>query len=110
MLLDAGRGTTPDLIFARGFPNTPSPDPTTFDKRQCTLILVEIGLCRDLGSEVKFDVKTEKNSPLIAALRKHWGRVEFVAVPIGHAGTTLTTTLDHLTAAFSTVRPSVERS
>jgi hypothetical protein len=33
----------------------------------------------------------------------------FVAFPIGHAGTTLTATLDHLTAAFSTARPRVER-
>jgi len=34
-----------------------------------------------------------------------------VAFPIGHAGTTLTKTrLDHLTAAFSTARLSVERS
>ena len=29
---------------------------------------------------------------------------------VGHVGATLTRTLDHLTAAFSTVRPSVERS
>ena len=33
-----------------------------------------------------------------------------MAFPIGHAGTTLTRTLDPLTAAFSTVRQSVERS
>ncbi len=33
-----------------------------------------------------------------------------MAFPIGHAGTTLTRTLDHLTAAFSTVRPTAERS
>ncbi len=71
-------------------------------------IIIEIGLCRDLGCHIKFDEKTEKYSPLIAALRKCWGRMEFVAVPIDHAGTTLTNTLDHLTAAFSTVRPSVE--
>ena len=45
-----------------------------------------------------------------AALRKYWGRVDFVAFPIGYAGTTLTKTLDHLTAAFSIVRPSMERS
>jgi len=77
---------------------------------QCTLIIVEIGFCRDLGFDVKCDEKTEKYSPLIAALIKYWGRVEFVAFPIGHAGTTLTKTLDHLTAAFSTVRPSVESS
>ncbi len=48
--------------------------------------------------------------PLIAALRRYWGRVEFIAFPVGHAGTTRTRTLDHLTAAFSTVRPTVERS
>jgi hypothetical protein len=32
-LFEAGHGTTPDLIYARGVPNTSSPDPTTFDKR-----------------------------------------------------------------------------
>ena len=36
--------------------------------------------------------------------------MEFVAFPIDHAGTTLTRTLEHLNAAFSTVRPLVERS
>jgi hypothetical protein len=35
--------------------------------------------------------------------------VEFIAFRIVHAGTTLTRTLDHLTAAFSNVRPTVER-
>ena len=33
-----------------------------------------------------------------------------MAFASGHAGTTLTRTMNHLTAAFSTVRPSVERS
>ena len=57
----------------------------------------------------KSEAKTNKYIPLVAELRKHWGTVVFVAFPIGHAGTTLTTTLDHLTAAFSTARPRVER-
>ncbi len=43
------------------------------------------------------------------ALKKHWGRVEFVAIPIGHAGTTVSRTLAHLTAAFSTARPSADQ-
>jgi hypothetical protein len=51
-----------------------------------------------------------KYSPFMAALRRYWGRVNFIAFPIGHAGTTLTMTLDHLTTAFSTVRPTAERS
>jgi hypothetical protein len=60
---------------------------------------------------MKLNKKAEKYSPLIAALRKDWGSVEFAAFPIGHyAGTTLTRTLEHLTAAFSVVRPSVEKS
>jgi len=110
MMFDAGHDTAPDLIYARGILNTPFPDPTSFDKKQCTLIIVEIGFCMDLGCDVKFGKKTEKYSNLIAALMRYWRRVEFIAFPIGHAGTTLTMTLDHLTAAFSTVRLTVERS
>jgi hypothetical protein len=33
MLFDAGHGTTPDLIYARGVPDTTSPDPTSFDRK-----------------------------------------------------------------------------
>ncbi len=36
--------------------------------------------------------------------------MEFVAFPIGHAGTTLKSTLSHLTAAFSTACPREERT
>ena len=36
--------------------------------------------------------------------------MEFIAFPSGHAGTTLTRTLDQITAAFSTVRLAVEIS
>ncbi len=70
MMFEAGHGTTPDLIYARGVPDTPSPDPTSFDRKHCTLIIIEIGFYRDLGCDVKFDEKTEKYSSLIAAFRK----------------------------------------
>ncbi len=46
----------------------------------------------------------------MTALRRYWGRVDIIAFPIGHAGTTITTTLDHLTTAFSTVQPTAEIS
>ncbi len=108
MLFDGKHGTAPDLIYARGVQYTSSPDPTSFNKMQCTIIIVEIGFCRDLGCDIKFDENTDKYSPLIAALRRYWERVEFIAFPIGHAYTTLTMTLEHLTAAFSAVRPAVE--
>ncbi len=107
MLFDAGHGSAPYLIYARGVPDIPSPDPSSFDKKKYTLIIIEIGFRRALGCDIKFEKKTEKYSPLLATLRRYWGRVEFIAFPIGHAGTTLTKTLDHLTAAFFIVRPTV---
>ena len=91
-----------------GVPDSPSPNYTPFEKKLCTLIIVEIGLCRDLGCGIEIEKNTEKYSPLNAEFRKYWGRVEFITFPNGHEGITLTKTLDHLTAAFSTVRPSVE--
>jgi hypothetical protein len=60
-----------------------------------------------VSKEIK---KTKKYCFLVTALKKYWERMEFVAIPIGHAGTTLTRTLDHLTAAFSTVRPSADHA
>jgi hypothetical protein len=38
------------------------------------------------------------------------GKVEFVAVPIGHAGTTLTMTHRYLAQALSATRPEIEQS
>jgi hypothetical protein len=110
MLFEAGHGTTLDLIYARGVPDSPSPDSTSFGKKQCTLIIIEIGFYRDFGCIEKLEEKTSKYVPLLAALRRYWGRVELIAFPVGHAGTTLTMTLDQLTTAFSTVRPIPERS
>ena len=71
MLFEAGHGTTRDLIYARGVQNTPFPDPTSFDRRQCILIIIEIGFFRDLGCDIKFDEKIEKYSTLFADLRKY---------------------------------------
>ncbi len=70
-LYAAGHGTAPDLIYARGVPDSPHPDPTTFNKRHCILIIVEIGFCRDLGCDTKLEAKTAKYAPLLAALRRH---------------------------------------
>ncbi len=63
ILFEAGHGTAPYFIYARGVIDTPSPDPTYFDRKQCTLIIVDIGLCSDLGCNIKFDKKTKKYSP-----------------------------------------------
>ena len=48
-LFKNGHGTAPDLIYAKKVPDTPAPDPTTFDRKKCNLILIEDGLCRDFG-------------------------------------------------------------
>ena len=47
-LFDEGHDTPPDLIYARGVPDTIDPGKTDFDKKTCTLILIEIGFSRDL--------------------------------------------------------------
>jgi hypothetical protein len=60
-----------DLIYARGVPDSPSLDPTSFNKTDCTPIHVEIGFCKDFGCDDKIAEKTSKYSPLIAALRKY---------------------------------------
>jgi hypothetical protein len=67
--------------------------------------VIAIGFSRDLGCDKKHAEKTENYSSLVAALKQYMGRMEFIAIPIGHAGTMLTRTLDYLTAVFSTVRP-----
>ena len=56
-------------IYARGVLDSPSPDPTSFERKQFTLIIVEVGFCRDLGCDHKIEKETEKYPPLIAALR-----------------------------------------
>jgi hypothetical protein len=108
-LFEGGLGTTPNLIYARGVPEAPDPGQTIFDKRTCILILIEIKISRDLGCDKKHTEKTDKY-PLVAALEQYWERVEFVAIPIGHAGTTRTMTLNRLAAAFSTVRSRVDHT
>ena len=69
-LFQAGHGTALDLIYAKRVLNSPSPDPTSFDRKQCTLIIVEIGLCKDLDCKIKTE-KRPKILPLLAALRKY---------------------------------------
>jgi hypothetical protein len=86
---EAGHDSAPDFIYARGVPATPNLDQTSINTKRCTLILLEIGFRRDFNCDDKHTKKIEKNPPLIAALHKLWGREKFVAIPMGHAGTTL---------------------
>ena len=39
-LHEGGHGTSPDLIYARGVPDTFDPSRTNFGKNVCTLILI----------------------------------------------------------------------
>jgi hypothetical protein len=109
-LYEEGQDTVPDLIHARGVPATPDPALNNVEEIRCTLILVEVGFCRDLRCDTLLTDKTEKYSPLVAALEKYSGRVEFITILIGHAGTTLLRPLEHLIAALSTVHPHVEQA
>jgi len=66
-----GAGATPDIIYARGVPVDPSPDPTSFDRKECSLILFEIGFYRDLGYQDKLTKRIEKYHPLLYVLRRY---------------------------------------
>jgi hypothetical protein len=105
-----GHGTAPDLIYARGVPDTPSPDPSTPDRKKCNLIIIEVGFCQAFGCHKRLQEKTVRYAPLVVAIKAVWRKVKFVAIPIGHAGTTLTTTQRHLAQALSATKPMIERS
>ncbi len=77
---------------------------------KCTLILIEIRFCQDFGCNKRLLEKTAKYAPLIVALKTVWGKMEFAAVPIGHAGTTHQETQRHLAQALSAARPEIEHS
>ena len=108
-LIDAGKGAAPDLIYASAGGRPVVPRTTLilgqFQRSECTLLLIEVGFCRDLGCTEKRSEKQTNYAPLIDALRLHWGAVEFVCIPIGHAGTALQSTLHDLSSALARVRP-----
>jgi len=109
-LYKAGHGTAPDLIYARGIPDTPSPDPGAFDRKRCNLILIEVGFCRNFGCHYKLQEKTNKYAPLVESLQALCGKVEFVAIPVGHAGTNLSKTHHSLAQVIFATRPAIKRS
>jgi hypothetical protein len=106
-LMAAGAGAAPDIVYARGVPADSSSDMDAFNRKDCSLILFEVGFCRDLGCHEMYIQKTDKYLPLLTALRIYWGRVEFVSIPIGHAGTTLNDTTNDFVSALAKVRPSI---
>ena len=67
-LMAARVGASPDIIYARGMPADPTLDLDSFDRKDCSLILSEIGFCRDLGCHDKLAMRTEKYQPLLCAL------------------------------------------
>ena len=66
----AGAGPAPDIIYARGVPPDPSDIINAFDRKDCSLVLFEIGFCRDLGCHDKLAEKTDKYHPLLCSLRR----------------------------------------
>ncbi len=66
----AGAGAAPDIIYARGVPADPTMDSDSFDRKNCSLILFEIGFCRDVGLHDKRRKNAEKYNRLLCALRR----------------------------------------
>jgi hypothetical protein len=71
--INGGRSRScPDIVYARGVPVDPSLDIDAFNMKDCSLILIEVSFCRDLGCNQKYTKKTETYLPLLTALRKYW--------------------------------------
>ncbi len=69
-LMAAGAEIGPDIIYARGVvPTVPIPDPNSFDRKDFSLVLFEIGFCKDLGCQDKLTTKAKKYHPLLCILR-----------------------------------------
>jgi len=100
-------GATPDIIYARGVPDDPSPDPSFLDRNDCSLILFEIGLCIDLGCQGKLTKKIEKYHPLLSALRRYRRHVDLVCILVYHADTTLQDTAAAIATTLARFRPSI---
>jgi hypothetical protein len=94
-------GVTPDLVFGMGVPDVFDPSAAVFDKKRCTLVLIEVGFCADLRCHIKHQEKLDKYTPLLDILRLTWGRVHLVIVPIGNAGTLLSRTQHDLASALA---------
>ncbi len=66
-----GRGSTTDLVYAKGVSYIPSPDPTSFDRNKYSIFIVDIGLHQDPVCDYTITEKTAKYFPLIAAPNKY---------------------------------------
>ena len=85
-----------------GVPDFADPNATQLDRAACTLIIIEVGFCADLRCHLKLQAKLDKYELLLGELRRYWGRVHLVIVPIGNAGTVLARTQEELAKALAT--------
>jgi len=51
------------MILARGVPADPFPDIDFFNRKDFSLILFEIGFCKDLGCHMKLNAKLRCATP-----------------------------------------------
>ncbi len=70
-LMSIGAEAANDIVYAQGVPADPNPDINAFNRKDCSLILIEVGLCRDLGCHEMYTAKTDKYLPLLNKLRRY---------------------------------------
>ena len=100
-LREVAAGVTPDIVMVHGVSDVLLPDPTTYDRSKCRVVIIEVGFCADLRCAAKLQQKRDHYEPLVAELRKTWGEVILVLLPIGNAGTLLQSSIDSLAAAVA---------
>ena len=100
-LREEAAGVTPDIVMVHGVKDFLIPDPSTYDRSKCRVVIIEVGFCADLRCAGKLQQKRDHYERLVQELRKTWGEVVLVLIPIGNAGTLLQSSLDSLAAAVA---------
>ncbi len=59
-LMAAGAGAAPEIIYVQGVSIDPSPDLNSFNRKKCSIILIEVGFCKDLACHEIYTQRTDK--------------------------------------------------
>lgn len=94
------------MVYVHGAPNLPDPTIAGLDKSTCKVTLVEVGFCADLRLGAKRTEKSLKYHKLVETLKDTWGDVQLICIPIGAAGTVLSSSMAELTTRFFRESPS----
>ena len=110
----AGAGAAQDVIYARAVVLVdPSPDPASFDRKDCSLVLFEIGLCM-YGPRLPRQAHQEDREVPPPSLRHtaimetRRPRVHPIYRPRKHHAPSIQDTVSNIATALAKARPCID--